>query len=30
MVGTDLAFMTADIKRVSQAFRGFRSTAMLE
>ncbi len=30
MLGTDLAFMIADIKRVSQVFRGFKSTDMLE
>ena len=30
MVGTDLAPMIADIKRVSQLFQGFKSTDMLE
>jgi hypothetical protein len=29
MVGSVLALMIADIKRVSQVFRGFRSTDML-
>jgi len=30
MVGTELAPMIADIKRVSQLFQGFKSTDMLE
>jgi len=30
MVGTELAPMIADIKRVSQVFQGFKSTDMLE
>ena len=30
MVGTDLAFMIPDIKRVLQLFQGLKSTDMLE
>ena len=30
MVGTDLALMIADIKRVSQVFQWFKSVDMLE
>jgi hypothetical protein len=30
MVGTDLAPMIADIKRISQVFQGFKSADMLE